>query len=120
MEIDGTTAGITVGTTAAGAAAGAVVAAKKNASTGVTNGLLKNLTEDQFVNKLFDESAERLAKVPEKHQKTALEGFIKKAKVKYTKLTDKVKATRIKWIAGLAAAGLVVGAAISALVNKNK
>ena len=50
----------------------------------------------------------------------ALDGFIAKAKADYASLVSKAKATKIKWIAGLAAAGLLVGATISALVNKNK
>ena len=116
MGIDGTTAGITAGATATGALAGALVAAKKNASTGVTKGLLKTLTEDQYVTKRFDACADDLAKLKPKY----LDKFIAKAKADYASLVGKVKATRVKWIAGLAAAGLVVGATLSALVNKNK
>ena len=92
----------------AGACAGKVISDQIN--TKRFNNVLNYSNVDQYVSARQDVAAEKLIGVLKGHKiSEALSKVAEKAKEDYPKLLEKAKNTKIKWIAGLTAAGLALG-----------
>lgn len=100
---------ITGATTALGAGVGAAIASKKFASP----------TIDEYVTSRIEANMDKVQSSL-KHSKwpKAFARISEKAKADYPKIVESAKRSKAKLIAGLAAAGVLVGAAVSFIKNK--
>jgi len=111
----------------AGMGAGVVAGAK--ASNKViqdkTPDLIKGLTKDQYVSQRLEANMDKIhSSMRQSKWKKAFSDVAEKAKADYDKMAEavakKAKSTKIKWIAGLAAAGLALGAGAALVSSKAK
>lgn len=120
MEIKGTTiAGAGIGA-ATGAAAGFAVGSKKAGEFLKSKGITKGMTSDQFVQKgikgfMKSKQYSGLNVNKKVNIKTRIN---KDFTAKYAEFMQTAKNTKIKWVAGLAAAGLAVGVIASKVAQK--
>lgn len=85
------------------------------------NNVLKYANVDKYVSARQDVAAEKIIGVVKGHRfAEALSKVADRARADFPELVKKAKNTKVKWIAGLAAAGLAIGTAATLIYNKVK
>ena len=104
----------------AGTGIGLAVGAKK---ADKVLGAVKNLTKDEYVNTRINANMDNIHSLKQSKWSETFKKVADKAGKDFSEITKKAKSTKNKWIAGLAAAGLAIGAGVAfaaSKVNGNK
>ena len=86
-------------------------------------GKLKGQAKDVYVNSRLEANLDNLTSMYSKSNMQLDKAWDKIAKAageNFDKLTNLAKSTKVKWIAGVAAAGTAIGLGVAAIVNKIK